>query len=183
MADKKFDFEAWAKRGAERIGVPLEDFKKAFSKEAEAGIDDVLEVPDIWQATYRYSYGGASRFFREIRDNKKLLGSRCPECKKVYCPPRKHCPHCYQETAWVDLPGTGEVVTFTTVQMGTSAFRRYPFVCAYVKVDGTDSVLCVNLEMEDVKRAEVGMKVKAVFKDQRDGRITDFVFMPVEEVT
>ncbi len=29
-----------------------------------------------------------SKFFAELRDNKKLLGTRCPKCKKVYIPPR-----------------------------------------------------------------------------------------------
>ena len=178
-----FDFDAWAARNAERIGVSTDDLKRAVADEAagEKSIDDVLEIPDLWRATYRYTYGGVSRFFREIRDNARLVGSGCPACGRVYCPPRRHCPHCYEETRWEDLPGTGVIETYTTVRFGTSAFRRYPFVCAYVKVDGTNSVLCVNLEMDDVERAHVGMKVKAVFKDERDGRITDFVFVPLEE--
>ena len=180
MADlKPFDFDSWAARHAARLGVDVADLRKAFA--GDGGPDAPFEVPDVWKATYRYSYGGASRFFRELRDHAKLTGARCPSCSRVYCPPRADCPHCYTKTAWVDLAGTGEVITFTTIHFGTSAVRRYPFVCAYVKVDGTDSVLCVNLEMDDVSRCRVGMKVCARFKDERDGMITDFVFVPAGE--
>ena len=178
-----FDFDSWVARNAARIGVREDDLRRAFAGEAagEASPDDVLEVPDLWRATYRYSYGGVSRFFREIRDGGRLLGTRCPSCGRVYCPPRIHCPWCYEDTRWEELTGTGEVMTFTTVHFGTSAFRRYPFVVAYVRLDGTDSVLCVIIEMEDVSRARVGMKVKAVFRDERDGRITDLFFEPLDE--
>ncbi len=174
------DFESWVARNAARIGVRAEDLRRAFAHEAEpSSPDDVLQVPDVWRATYRYSYGGVSRFFREIRDNGRLMGSRCTACGRVFCPPRRHCPLCYEPTDWVELPGTGEVETFTTVHFGTSAHRRYPFVCAYVKLHGTDSVLCAILEMDDVSRARVGLRVEAIFKDERDGRITDFHFVPL----
>jgi uncharacterized OB-fold protein len=174
------DFDAWVKRHAARLGVREEDIRKAFEKDlaTPASPDDPFEVPDVWKATYKYSYGGASRFFRELRDNARLMGSRCEKCRLTYCPPRADCPHCYQKTSWVPLPGTGTVMTFTTVHFGTSAFRKYPFVCAYVKLDQTDSVVCAILEMEDVTRAKVGMKVRAQFKEARDGAITDFVFIP-----
>ncbi|MBI5526781.1 MAG: Zn-ribbon domain-containing OB-fold protein [Deltaproteobacteria bacterium] len=179
---KAFDIEAWVKRHAARLGVREEDLRKAFEKDAgaPAGPDDPFEIPDVWKATYKYSCGGASRFFRELRDNARIMGSHCGKCGVTFCPPRADCPHCYGKTRWVELPGTGTVMTYTTVHFGTSAVRKYPFVCAYVKLDGTDSVICAILEMDDVKRAKVGMKVRTQFKEARDGAITDFVFVPAE---
>ncbi|MCA1727725.1 MAG: zinc ribbon domain-containing protein, partial [Actinobacteria bacterium] len=42
---------------------------------------------------YRYTPGEAgSRFFREVTDHQRLVGQRCPECGKVYVPPRAFCP-------------------------------------------------------------------------------------------
>ena len=55
-------------------------------------------------------------------------------------------------------------MTFTTVHFGTSSHRRYPFVCAYVKLDGADSVLCAILEMDDVSRARVGLREGAFLR-------------------
>ena len=179
-----FDFDAWVRRNAERIGVAPEKLAEACSEqfEAEQDIDAPFDVPDRWLATYRYSYGAQSRFFREILFNEKLYGTKCPGCGKVFCPPRAHCPHCYEETEWVPLCGEGRVESYTTVYFGTSAaVRKFPFICAYVKLDGADTVICTNIEMDDVAKAHVGMRVKAVFKEERDGMITDFYFKPVED--
>jgi len=179
-----FDFDSWVERNAKRIGVDPEKLKQAFREqfETEQSIDAPFDVPDRWIATYRYSYGGQSRFFREILFNKRLYGTRCPECGRVYCPPRVHCPHCYEETSWVPISGEGVVESYTTVYFGTSAaVRKFPFICAYIKLDGTDTVICANIEMDDVTKAHVGMRVRAEFKEDRDGMITDFYFKPLVE--
>ena len=43
---------------------------------------------------YTFTAGtAASRFMRAILQ-KKLLGQRCPQCAKVYIPPRGSCPTC-----------------------------------------------------------------------------------------
>lgn len=184
MGRDDFDFDAWVERNAKRIGVEPEKLKQAFLKQFEErkDISAPFEVPDRWIATYRYSYGGQSRFFREIIFNKKLYGTKCTSCGKVFCPPRADCPHCYEKTKWVELPGKGTVESYTTVYFGTSAaVRKFPFICAYVKLDGADTVICTNIEMDDVSKARVGMRVKAVFKEDRDGTITDFYFKPAED--
>ena len=172
MSSERFDFEGWVERNAKRIGVGPEKLRKAFVEqfEKETDKDAPLDVPDRWIATYHLSYGGHSRFFREILFNKKLVGAKCPECGKVYCPPRAHCPDCWVKTEWVPLSGRGTVESFTTIFMGTSAsVRRFPFICAYIKLEGTDTAVCASIEME------------AVFKDERNGLITDFYFKSPEE--
>jgi len=183
MKKGEFDFDAWITRNAKKIGVEPEKLKKAFLEqfEKEKDINAPLDVPDRWIATYRYSYAGQSRFFREILFNKKLCGSKCPDCGKVFCPPRTNCPHCYSKTEWVHLSGKGTVESYTTIFVGTSAaVRKFPFICAYVKLDGADTVICTNIEMDDIAKAHVGMRVEAVFKEDRDGTMTDFYFKPLE---
>lgn len=183
MGRDDFDFDTWVVRNAKRIGVEPEKLKKAFLEQFEkkGDINAPFEVPDRWVGTYRYSYGGQSRFFREILFNKKLCGAKCVSCGKVFCPPRADCPHCYAKTEWVDLSGKGMVESYTTIYVGTSAaVRKFPFICAYIKLDGADTVVCANIEMDDVSKARVGMRVEAVFKEERDGMITDFYFKPVE---
>jgi len=181
---KDFDYDAWIARNAERIGVRRVKLKEAFDHQfsGEQEPDEPFESADRWIATYRYTHGGQSRFFREILFNKQLYGSKCPGCGKVFCPPRSDCHHCYLKTEWVPLNGLGTIESYTTVHFGTSAaIRKFPFICAYIKLDGTDTVVCANIEMDDVEKAHVGMRVKVVFKEERDGLFTDFFFEPLEQ--
>jgi len=140
-----------------------------------------LEISDRIEMTYKYSYGGVSRFFRELRDHKRILGSRCAKCKKVYLPPRVNCSSCYCPTRWVPLGKDGTIVTCTTVYYATSRFfSRTPFICAYIRVDGADTLLLQNVILKDRSIARPGLRVTAVFRRIRKGEISDFYFVPAK---
>jgi uncharacterized OB-fold protein len=129
---------------------------------------------------FKYSYGGQSRFFREILHNERLMGSKCPKCGKVYCPPRSACPLCYEATEWVELPGTGKIEAFTIQHYSTSAFvTKVPFLVAYVRLDGSDFLMMTNIEMDDVGKAHHGMPVKVVYRQEKSGAMTDIYFEPL----
>ena len=175
--------EKWYRYQYQKYGIPIEYLKREFENELSGKVpmDQPLEIPDKMEVVYKYSYGRQSRFFREIRENKKIYGAKCPRCSKVYCPPRAHCSLCYQPTEWVPLAGTGVIKTFTVQYLSTSAFiKKVPFICAYVQLDGTDFLLMANMEVDDVARIKVGTRVKAAFREERQGTITDFYFQPVE---
>lgn len=175
--------EKWYRYESQKYGIPIEFLKRDFADELSGKVpmDQPLEIPDKMEVVYKYSYGGQSRFFREIRENKRIYGGKCPQCGKVYCPPRAHCSLCYQPTEWVPLTGTGMIKTFTVQYLSTSAFiKKVPFICAYVQLDGTDFLLMANMEVDDVARIKVGTRVKAVFREERQGTITDFYFEPME---
>lgn len=139
-----------------------------------------LEILDRIDMDYRYSYGGISPFFRAIKEEGRLLGARCSRCKKVYLPPRVQCSDCYRRTTWVPLGTEGTVMTCTVVYYATSRFfSKTPFVCAYIKVDGADTLLLQNILLEDVEQARPGMRVRAIFKPERKGEISDFYFTPI----
>jgi len=58
-----------------------------------------------------------SRFFVELRDYKKIFGTRCPVCKKVIVPARKICGQCFRQTDdWVEVGDQGIIQTFTVVR-------------------------------------------------------------------
>ena len=176
--------EKWYAYFNKKYGFPIEGMKKVYEDELSGKIpmDAPLEVPDKMEVNFRYSYGGQSRFFRELRDNKKLYGAKCTECGKVYCPPRANCSLCYKPTEWVPLKGTGVIKAFTIQYQSTSAFiKKTPFICGYVQVDGSDFLLMANMEANDVKKVKVGTKVEVIFRDERHGLITDFYFRPIEE--
>lgn len=175
----KQTFLQWAARNARRIGVKKEQVVTAFEKAMTARTDPdaPFETPDTMRITMRYSYGGQSRFFREILENRRIFGARCTVCGKVFCPPRSHCPDCYEKTAWVQLKGTGTIMSYTTVYFATSSsIRQVPYLVAYIKLDGADTAILSNVEMSDINQAHVGMGVRVMFRKQRDGRITDIYF-------
>lgn len=174
--------DEWQRAEAERVQLKPEQLEAAFRGEwsEEHPLWEPLEVPDQMRITHRYSLGGQSPFFRALRDYKKILGTRCDECDFVYCPPRTHCSRCYGETNWVELSGKGTVESYTIVHTGHSLSGRTPYVCAYIRLEGSNFVILSNIEMEDAHRAHTGMPVRIEFKDNRVGRVTDFYFVPEE---
>lgn len=180
MSDKDEFYRFWS----EKIGVPQEKLRPWYDHEFEKDPepDAPFEVPDKIEIFYKYSYGGQSRFFREIMKNGKLFAARCPDCGKSFCPPRHACPHCYVDTEWFEISGKGKVVAYTVQHYSTSSFiTRVPFLVAYVKLEGTDFLMMTQIEM-DVEKAYPGMPVVARFREKRHGNITDIYFeaMPGE---
>jgi uncharacterized OB-fold protein len=136
-----------------------------------------IKVPYSWQAGETASY-----FLVRLRDDQKIVGRKCPKCQKVLVPPRKNCPFCFVHTKeWVELSGQGEVETFTIVHRGTHIQPlKPPFVYAVIRLDGADTGmvhLLGEVEPGDVKE---GMRVKAVFAEERKGSPLDIAyFKPV----
>jgi uncharacterized OB-fold protein len=178
-----FDKNRWLEESSRRTGIAPDLLEKAFRDELEGKweIDHPLEIPDRMSITYRYSYGRQSRFFRELRDNARLMGAKCPQCGVVYCPPRSDCSNCYVETEWVPLSGEGVIEGCTTVYYGTSDhIGKVPFVCAFVKLDGADFFIWQFIDADDITKVKPGARVKAAFKEHRSGLVTDFIFKLAE---
>ena len=142
------------------------------------------EIRDKIQINYRYSMGGQSKFFIELKNNKKILGTKCKKCGKVWMPPRVNCSDCYEDTDWVELQPSGVILTSTIAWFTTSAFiKNVPYAMAFIKLDEASTgmlqgVFSENLVPSKIKR---GKRVKAVFNKNRQGRMTDFFFVPEEE--
>ena len=71
---------------------------------------EIIDTPI--ELVYRYMPGrAASRFLRGIEQG-KILGQRCPSCRKVYVPPRGACAACGVATdEEVQLTDKGTVTT------------------------------------------------------------------------
>ena len=137
----------------------------------------VIGLPYSWQAGETASY-----YFTQLRDEQKIVGKKCPKCKKVLTPPRKVCPYCTVQTGeWVELSGEGTVDTFTIVHRATNIHpMKTPFAYAIIKLDGADTGFLHMLGEVDVKKIKEGMRVKAVFAEKRVGLPTDIAyFKPV----
>jgi uncharacterized OB-fold protein len=100
----------------------------------------------------------------------RLVGQRCPSCRKVYIPPRGACPTCGVPTAEaVELPDTGTVTTFCVVNVPYPGQRvQPPYVAASVLLDGADIAiqhLILGCEPGEVR---MGMRVKASWKPREE---------------
>ena len=135
--------------------------------------------------TSRYTVGIAGeRFFREIKDNGKLMATLCTECDMTYVPPRLYCQRCFAELEeWIEVPTTGRVYTFTVIHMDLDKNPLpEPKVIAFIRLDGTDGGLVHFLDEVDPDQVFIGMCVEAVFKEEgeRKGSILDIAhFRPV----
>ncbi|MFQ6107492.1 MAG: Zn-ribbon domain-containing OB-fold protein [Thermoplasmata archaeon] len=135
------------------------------------------------EAQYIYTAGIAGeRFFRELRDNGKLVGTLCAKCDVTYVPPRMYCERCFAELdQWKNLPLEGEVVAHTIVHIDIDEKKLdRPRVIGFVRIDGTQGGLVhyINAEKSPVAN---GTRVRAVLKEDRVGSILDIEhFEPIE---
>ena len=116
----------------------------------------------------------------------RILGQRCPECNKVYVPPRGSCPRCgvfTQDEVEVDDKGT--VTTFCIVRVPSSNIDlELPYTAAHILLDGADIPLFSLIQECKVEDVRMGMRVEAVWKPREEwgpslGNIR--YFRPIDE--
>ncbi|MDA8335913.1 MAG: Zn-ribbon domain-containing OB-fold protein [Peptococcaceae bacterium] len=139
---------------------------------------ELIVFQQMADVPYNWSLGReGSLFLIALRDEKKFLGIKCPSCGKVYVPPRKVCGPCFTANSqWVEVGDEGVVTAFSVVNYrftdpATGLPREVPYTFAFVRLDGADTKLCHKLAETDPARLKVGMRVKAVFAEQRTGNI------------
>ena len=152
-----------------------------------ATVTEKLEGMDVWvyhgqiYIPNTYSAGAVgSRFLIELRDNKKIMGTRCPTCNLVYVPARSACRDCFGELSeWVEVSQKGTVLTYTvTYQSNPIQPVSTPIVYGIVQLDGADTGFVHMLGEVDPEKLKVGTKVKALFKSkkERQGSILDIKY-------
>jgi uncharacterized OB-fold protein len=143
-----------------------------------------LFIPSRIMIPFNYAAGAiASRFFVELRDHRKILGKRCPQCTRVIVPPQKFCLHCFTATyEWVEVGPTGTLVNFTVVQKSEAHHpRKAPFAYGVIQLDGADSNLVHFLGEINLDHIQLGMRLQAVFKEERVGNILDIAYFKPED--
>lgn len=140
----------------------------------------LMTVQSDTELRYNWAVGTyASKFFTALRDEKKILGTRCPKCGHVYVPPRQVCGPCFTKMEeWVEVSDEGTLDAFSITNFGfidpdTGQPRPVPYTYAYVKLDGADVTLTHIIDELDLERLQPGVRVKAVFLEERTGSIRD----------
>jgi len=135
----------------------------------------VKEVRGQISIPYRWSYGHAlTRFFVESRDHRRLMGTRCPRCASVIVPAARICTRCYVETSeWIEVSDHGVLATYTTVHLPFPGQpTEPPYTYGLILLDGA-STYYSHLIREPVERLACGMRVQAVWAEQRKGDLFD----------
>ncbi len=155
-----------------------------------ASAQELLLLPGSWNFDYTYFAGEtASRFFAELRDNQRILGRRCPRCRRLLVPARSYCDACYVETGgWEPAGETGTIEAFTILTTAFPGLPEPPLVIDFVTLDRADSAVLNFVEGVDLSDADVAGaylfahdRVRVVFSERREGRITDFHFESVPD--
>jgi hypothetical protein len=134
--------------------------------------------------TSRYTFGLAGeRFYRAIKDEGKIYGTKCSNCDHTYVPATLFCERCMQELdTWIDVGIIGKVYTYTLLFEDLDGNRlKEPEIVAFVRLG--DGGLVHRLGEIDQDNITIGMRVEAVFKAmaEREGSIQDIsYFRPVE---
>ncbi|MHA1912948.1 MAG: Zn-ribbon domain-containing OB-fold protein [Promethearchaeota archaeon] len=133
------------------------------------------------RADFSFWVGQYMDKFYDAFENKKIIGNQCPECRKVFVPPRKICGDCNKiiplEKSWVELSNSGTLINFTTTNYRVSdrigRKTKKPQIIGMVRIDGSDTAIIyrlLNIQPEEIK---IGMKVKIEWEETPKGNPVD----------
>ena len=171
--------------------IPDEYIPEVRSRVINIDNRDYLLQNDAMFTFYERSMGEFSPFFLAIRDEKKILGCKCPKCGIVRVPPMvTHCPDCdFTPIELVEVEQVGKMNTTPPITyFATSLFMdKAPFGRGRVILNGADTALSVMLYTTTgilvpglIKK---GTEVKVIFRDERVGQISDIYCIPTSELT
>ncbi len=150
-----------------------------MAKEKSRIIEGTIVLP------YRWAMGPVfSRFFEEFRD-KKIMGTKCPKCKRVLVPAREFCPRCFEDTKeWVQVSDKGKIKTWSLITFEFSGQAiPPPYITGLIDLDGADTSLSHfigGIDLFDLEKAKdqvkIGMRVQAKWRNERQGNIRDIEY-------
>lgn len=136
--------------------------------EALQSVEPVRSIRAPARLEYTFTASRAVTEFLHGVADKRLLGSKCPQCGKVYVPIRNVCPtDAVDMPERVEVPHTGVVTTFcvVNVQFYGQAIE-VPYVCATVVLDGADMGLFGMVSGVPADQVRMGMRVEAKWADE-----------------
>jgi len=135
---------------------------------------DLARIEGDFPVTFRYTAGLAGeKFLREIKENGKLVASKCPKCQLNYLPPKIYCERCLSRLEeYVQVENLGVVQSYTIcAQDNEGKPFPQPVNVAFVRFPTAHGGLVHRTKGE----VRVGDKVRIVFKEKskRTGSILD----------
>ncbi len=161
------------------------------------GSDGVyLQRNDAWFTGVKHSQGEFSAFFLALRDQAKVIGKRCPECRHQIIPPfMRRCPACkFVEMQKEDVKDTGIMCATPVITVfAPSRFKgQEPVGTGRVFLQTADGKLTDTAMLVRVRTTrgtirpgiyQKGTPVKLAFCDSRHGEMLDVFAVPQRELT
>jgi uncharacterized OB-fold protein len=141
--------------------------------------EEVLVAERNFDSIFSYTAGEIrSKFLTELRDNKRVVGTRCDTCNMVWVPARSICVKCFKKlNEFVDVGSRGKIVTYSVVKTARPNYLfQPPFVLAIIQLDGADTSFVHFVNEIEPDKVATGMEVEAVFEDKRKGSILDIKY-------
>ena len=141
----------------------------------------VKDTLDMGLFKWRIEADGLELLVQGFKE-KKVLGRKCHKCGTVYVPGCSFCRKCLitiQDV--VEVSKKGKIACYT---VSLADVRGNPVdeitVAVQVKLDGSDSWMMGNLEIDDWKKVYVGMPAELVLREETTGTLADIVcFRPI----
>lgn len=176
MTEKVISFDMIPDVGSETVALDNKEY---------------LIVNDAMHTFYKRSMGELSPFFMALRDEKKLLGTKCPKCGIVRVPVfMTRCPDCsFVEMELVEVSDVGEMLSTPPITYFANALfqKQVPFGRGRFVPEGADTAISVNVYTTTGILVPgiiaKGTKMKVVWRDHREGDVTDFFCVPASELT
>jgi len=163
----------WA---AERVGsirdIACFEPGEAVAAPTDPAADAAPVTMTITPVRLRYEHTASaaeSAYLRGLAEG-RLIGQRCPACRKVYVPSRGVCPaDGVPADERVELPDVGTVTTFSIVNVGYPGQQvAPPYVAAAVLLDGADIAFQHLILGCDPAQVHLGMRVRAVWRPRAE---------------
>ncbi len=143
----------------------------------------ITQVRSIINPEYRYSVGRYLERFYQGLEAGKIWGIKCPRCGMVYVPPRWICYKCYQKMEeWIEVKDRGVLKSWS--QLYVSARKnplKEPVLFGLIQLDGADTAIYGELRDLKPEQLKVGLRLKAVWKKERKGAVSDIEYFTLEE--
>ncbi|MEU1348970.1 OB-fold domain-containing protein [Streptomyces sp. NPDC005795] len=129
--------------------------------------DPVTGIVTPARLDYTYSPGRAQSAYLEALAGRRVVGERCPSCRKVYVPPRGACPTCGVATdERVEVGSRGTVTTFCVVNIKAKNLDiEVPYVYAHIALDGADLALHARIGGIPYDQVRMGLRVEPVWAE------------------
>ncbi len=175
--------------------IPAAMLPPAGIAEVKVGDGHYLLRNEVMFTALKHAQGEFSDFFRALRDEGRLIGHRCPQCKHLIVPPfMKRCPECNfveMTREYVKDVGLTAATPVITVFAPARFKGQVPFGTGRVFLETADGKLTDTAMLVRVRTTRgtirpgiygKGTPVKIAFRDKREGEIEDIFAVPQSEL-
>jgi uncharacterized OB-fold protein len=131
--------------------------------------EDVKFMQQVISLDYKVRTSPVAREFARTMDEGTITGHKCPQCARVYVPPKGFCPICVVETSAADevtVADRGLVTSWTVLTpiQYHGQKERNDYALASVLLDGASGTIgqqrLLDVELPAIR---MGMRVEAVW--------------------